>query len=190
MKIVSMKLNDFVILWLMKSKKIQLIATLMLWSSLMQIPQANAWETGTFTPDAGGKGFIAQTYFQLSVGTSHFKQPTGARQTLSVICVNGVFSIAFSAVSAQETQISIGPATLAEVKIPATGKSVNYSVNTKKGLEFVAVTKPKELYLKMKTGQDMYVKMFANGRRAYEARFKTTELTKYSSSFAAAGCKI
>jgi hypothetical protein len=177
-------------LLLMKSKRIQLIATLMLWSSLIQIPQANAWETGTFTPDAGGKGFIAQTYFQLSVGTSHYKQPTGARQTLSVICVNGVFSIAFSAVSAQETQISIGSAKVVEVKIPATGKSVNYSVNTKKGMEFVAVTKPKELYLRMKTRQDMYVKMFANGQRAYEARFKTTELTKYSKDFLAAGCKL
>ena len=162
----------------------------MLSSLLMQMPQANAWETDAYTPDAGGKGFIAVTYFQSGSGTSHYKQPTGARQVLNVICVNGVLSIAFSAVSAQETLISIGPATLAEVKIPATGKSVNYSVNTKKGVEFVAVTKPKELYLKMKTGQDMYVKMFVNGRRAYEARFKTTELTKYSKDFLAAGCKI
>jgi hypothetical protein len=177
-------------LLLMKSKRIQLIATLMLWSSLMQMPQANAWEAGAFTPEAGGKGFIALTYFQRSVGTSHYKQPTGARETLNVTCVNGVFSIAFSAVSAQETQISIGPATVVEVKIPATGKSVNYSVNTKRGVEFVAVTKPKDLYLKMRTGQDMYVKMFVNGRRAYEARFKTTELTKYSKDFAAAGCKL
>ena len=79
---------------------------------------------------------------------------------------------------------------MVEVKIPATSKSVNYSVNTKRGVEFVIVTKPKELYLKMKIGKDMYVKMFANGRRAYEARFNTTELTKYSKDFLAAGCKI
>lgn len=174
----------------MQPKRMRLIAALMLSLLLMQMPQANAWETESFTPDAGGKGFIALTHFQFSAGTSHYKQPTGARQTLNVICVNGVFSIAFSAVSAQETQISIGPATVVEVKIPATGKSVNYSVNTKKGEDFVAVTKPKVLHLKMKTGKDMYVKMFVNGRRAYEARFNTTELTKYSSNFAAAGCKI
>ena len=174
----------------MKPKGIRLIAALTLSSLLMQMPQVNAWEAEPFTPDSGGKGFIALTHFQSGVGTSHYKQPKGARQTLNVICVNGVFSIAFSAVSAQETQISIGPATVVEVKIPATGKSVDYSVNTKKGEEFVAVTKPNALYLKMKTGKDMYVKMFANGRRVYEARFKTTELTKYSSNFAAAGCKL
>jgi len=174
----------------MKSIRIQVIITLLLSSLFIQMPQATAWETSDFTPDAGGKGFIALTYFQSGIGTSHYKQPAGARQILNVICNNGALSIAFSAVSAQETLVSIGPATLAEIKIPATAKSVNYSVNTKKGVEFVAVTKPKELFLKMKTGQDMYVKMFANGRRAYEARFNTKELSKYASKFAAAGCKI
>jgi hypothetical protein len=157
---------------------------------MMQMPQANAWVTESFTPDVGGKGFMAFTYFQLGGGTSHYKRPAGAHQTLNVFCVNGELKIAFSEINAQGTLKSIGPATVVEVKIPATGKSVNYSVNTINGEEFVAVTKPKALYLKMKTGKDMYVKMFANGRRAYEARFNTTELTKYSSNFKAAGCKI
>jgi len=178
----------------MKLIRIQIIATLMLSSLLMQMPQANAWVTSTFTTEAGGKGFLAQTFFQSGVGTSHYKQPKGARQILNVGCANGVLSIGFSSVSAQESLIALGPAigpdTWMEVKIPATGKIVNYSVNTERGVEFLTVTKPKELYLKMKTKQDMYVKIFVNHRRAFEARFNTTELTKYSKDFLAAGCKI
>ena len=165
----------------------------MLSSLLMQMPQANAWVTSTFTPDAGGKGFMAHTFFQSGVGTSHYKQPKGARQILSVICVNGVLSIAFSAVSAQESLIALGPTdtdTWMDVKIPATGKIVNYSINTERGVEFVAVTKPKELYLKMKKKQDMYVKIFVNHRRAFEARFNTKDLNSLASNFAAAGCKM
>ena len=178
----------------MKSIRIQIIATLMLSSLLMQMPQANAWVTSTFTPDGGGKGFLALTFFQSGVGTSHYKHPTGARQILNVACVNGVLSIGFGAVSAKETLIFMGPAigpdSWMEVKIPATGKIVNYSVNTERGMEFVAVTKPKELYLKMKTKQDMYVKIFVNHRRAFEARFDTKDLKKLASNFAVAGCKI
>ena len=174
----------------MKLKKILLIATLIFSSILTQMPQANAWETGSFTTNSGDKQFIALTYFQSGTGTSHYKSPTGAHQTLSIICTGGRFNIAFSDISAQGIQNLIGAATLMEVQVPATGKIAIFNVNTKKGTQFVDVTKPKELYRKMKSGKDIHVKIFVDGKRAYEARFNTQELSKYASKFAAAGCKI
>ena len=174
----------------MKSKIISFTSVLLLLTLSIQSPQANAWDVEDTKTSNGAKQFILQTYFQPGSGTNHVKRPTGAHKQLSVVCTGGFFEVGFFDLSASGTLNVIGKATNLEVKIPATGKSTFFAVNTKKGTDYVSLTNPKDLFRKMKTGKDMYVQITADGLRVYRARFSLQDINKFSTNLAKAGCKV
>ena len=174
----------------MKAQKIKLTSFILLLLLCIQSPQASAWDVKDTKTSSGDKQFILQTYFQTVSGTNHVKRPTGAHKQLSVVCTGGFFEIGFFDLSASGTLNVIGKATNLEVKIPATGKSTFFAVNTKTGTDYVSVTNPKDLFRKMKTGKDMYVQITADGLRVYRARFSIQDINKFSTNLAKAGCKF
>ena len=174
----------------MKSKMITFSSLLLLSSISTLSTQANAWDVEDTKTSSGSKQFILQTYFQTGSGTNHVKRPTGAHKQLSVVCTAGFFEVGFFDLSARGTLNVIGKATKLEVKIPATGESTFFAVNTKKGTDYVSVTNPKDLFRKMKTGKDMYVQITADGLRVYRARFSLEDTNKFLTNLAAAGCKV
>ena len=174
----------------MKSKIIAFSSFLLLSSISIQSPHANAWDVTDKKTSSGSKQFILETYFQTGSGTNHVKRPTGAHKQLSVVCTAGFFEVGFFDLSARGTLNVIGKATKLEVKIPATGESTFFAVNTKKGTDYVSVTNPKDLFRKMKIGKDMYVQITADGLRVYRARFSLQDINKFLTNLAAAGCKV
>jgi hypothetical protein len=174
----------------MKSKIIAFSSFLLLSSISIQSPHANAWDVTDKKTSSGSKQFILETYFQTGSGTNHVKRPTGAHKQLAVACTAGYFEVGFFDLSARGTLNVIGKATKLEVKIPATGESTFFAVNTKKGTDYVSVTNPKDLFRKMKIGKDMYVQITADGLRVYRARFSLQDINKFLTNLAAAGCKV
>ncbi len=174
----------------MKSKIITFSSLLLLSSISILSTHANAWDVTDKKTSSGSKQFILETYFQTGSGTNHVKRPTGAHKQLAVACTAGFFEVGFFDLSARGTLNVIGKATKLEVKIPATGESTFFAVNTKKGTDYVSVTNPKDLFRKMKTGKDMYVQITADGLRVYRARFSLQDINKFLTNFAAAGCKV
>ena len=174
----------------MKSKIITFSSLLLLSSISILCTHANAWDVTDKKTSSGSKQFILETYFQTGSGTNHVKRPTGAHKQLSVVCTAGFFEVGFFDLSARGTLNVIGKATKLEVRIPATGESTFFAVNTKKGTDYVSVTNPKDLFRKMKTGKDMYVQITADGLRVYRARFNLEDTNKFLTKLAAAGCKV
>jgi hypothetical protein len=173
----------------MKRSRILIALALVLSTSAIQINQANAWDPNSDNSSSGAKQFNIQAYYQIGKGAVSGSAPDGAFKTMGIACTSGYLEVGFFDVSAEPKLLKIGNPKNMSVKFDSDTKWTNFAVNTKKGADYVQINSPKSLINKMKTATIIFVSI-PSGASNYQAVFTVEGLSKYSSKFAGAGCKI
>ena len=173
----------------MKRLRILISIALVLSTSTIQITQASAWEAQSRKTQSGSKQFNLQAYYQVGSSKILEKAPDGAFKSMGVACTGGYLEVGFFDVSAVPSLLTIGNPRTMSIKFDTDVNWTSYSVNTKTGPDYVQINNPKSLINKMKSATIIFVSI-PSGASNYQAVFTVEGLSKYSSKFAAAGCKI